>query len=771
MQLRAARIVGGMTTTRYRTLGDALRSWDDDAVAGLVRSRPDLASPVPADTGQLAARATTHGSAARAINRLDEFSVDLLEALAALPEPVDVAALAHGVDQPLEVVQPRLDELKGLALVWGTDDDLRPIRAVHELLGPTPAGLGPITTRHFGDLDQLIEDAGPDARAVLDKLTWGPPTGKVDKAGYDLMRKVTIASARTPVERLLARGLVVPKDPNTVVLPRQIGLHLRGGRVHPSTRPVPPPLDGKTVVQRIADQAAAGAALEVVRQTELVLDRLGAEPVPVLRTGGIGVRELRSLAAKAGVEEQQAGVLLEIAYAAGLVTEVEAGATELWLPAHSYDDWLERDLAARWARLVMAWWSGLRAIGLVGRRDSAGATASQRERLVNALAPDLERLLAPEVRELTLRALRAAGGKTAPGEDAVVTWVAWHRPRRGGPFRDDLVRWALTEAALLGVTGLGTLSTQGHALLDQGTDLAEAVRHLIPKPVDHVMLQADLTAVAPGPLERQVYDELAAMADVESHGGAGVFRFSESSVRRALDLGRSSDSLHAWLAKHSRTPVPQPLSYLIDDVARRHGVLRLGAASTYLRCDDEATISGLATAPPTGVRFRRIAPTVLVSPEPPDIVLARLRDAGLAPLAESFDGVIHVTAPSSRRGEPPRRRTSRDLADAHVELTDDEVHAVVEKLRAGDKAAAGRPVDPFGSAPAETIEVLGSAAEAGVRTWISYVDHNGIASERVVEPVRVADGWLTAYDDDSGQPRTFALHRIAAARLLTEDNE
>ncbi len=124
-----------------------------------------------------------------------------------------------------------MTELLVLALVWGTEDDLRPIRAVHELLGPTPAGLGPLYHRHFGDLDKLIEEAGPEAREVLDKLTWGPPTGTVEKAE----RPVTIASARTPVERLLARGLVVPRDPNTVVLPRQIGLHLRGGRVLAST--------------------------------------------------------------------------------------------------------------------------------------------------------------------------------------------------------------------------------------------------------------------------------------------------------------------------------------------------------------------------------------------------------------------------------------------------------------------------------------------------------------------------------------------------------
>ncbi|WP_329481944.1 helicase C-terminal domain-containing protein [Kribbella sp. NBC_01484] len=751
---------------RPRTLAEALRGWDDAALGQLLQKRPDLAMPIPADTGQLAARATTNASAARAINRLDEFGVDLLESLSALPEPVDLAALAAGVDQPVEVVRPRVAELLDLALVWGTEDDLRPIRAVHELLGPTPAGLGPVTTRHFGDLDKLIEEAGPDARAVLDKLTWGPPTGSVEKAE----RPVTIASARTPVERLLARGLVVPKDANTVVLPRQIGLHLRGGRVLASTRPTPPPLDGKKVSAAIADRAAAGAALDLVRLVDRALEQLGSEPPPVLRTGGIGVRDLRSLAGKIGAEEQTTAAVLEIAYAGGLLAAVEVGTTEMWLPTSVYDDWLELDLAHRWAQLVFAWFGGLRAIGLIGRRDSGGATAAARERLINALAPDLERLLAPEVRVLTLQALAEAGPGTAPSTESVVTWVAWHRPRRGGQFRDDLVEWSVTEAALLGLTGLGALAEHARPLLQPEPtvdDLAEAINPLVPEPVSEVLLQADLTAVAPGPLVRVVQEELSAMADVESHGGAAVYRFSEGSVRRAFDLGRTADQLHKWLAEHSRTPVPQPLTYLIDDVARRHGVLRIGTASTYLRCDDETVLTQLVNSNLPGIRFRRLAPTVVVSPSPPDMVLSRLREAGLAPLAETFDGVVHVTGGAARRGEAPRRRTSRDFVDNPVDLTDDQVKAVIEKVRAGDRIAAERPADDGlldPTAPAETIAVLTNAAESHTRTWISYVDHNGTASERIVEPVRVADGWLTAYEDATDQPRTYALHRISTAR-------
>jgi hypothetical protein len=182
-------------------------------------------------------------------------------------------------------------------------------------------------------------------------------------------------------------------------------------------------------------------------------------------------------------------------------------------------------------------------------------------------------------------------------------------------------------------------------------------------------------------------------------------------------------------------------------------------------------LTGLLTSNLPGLRFRRLAPTVVVSPSPPEAVLSRLRDAGLAPLAETFDGVVHVTAPAARRGQPPRRRSGRDFADSGVELTEDQVKAVIEKVRTGDRVAAERPTEHTAgdsSAPAETIGVLGNAAEANLRTWISYVDHNGVASERIVEPVRVADGWLTAYDEEADQPRTYALHRISAARPVED---
>ena len=112
-----------------------------------------------------------------------------------------------------------------------------------------------------------------------------------------------------------------------------------------------------------------------------------------------------------------------------------------------------------------------------------------------------------------------------------------------------------------------------------------------------MLLQADLTAVAPGPLESQLARRLQLVADVESRGGATVYRFTPGSVRRALDTGWTAVELHEFLGSVSRTPVPQPLTYLVDDTARTFGSVRVGHAEAFLRADDETALTELLHHP------------------------------------------------------------------------------------------------------------------------------------------------------------------------------
>jgi hypothetical protein len=317
---------------------------------------------------------------------------------------------------------------------------------------------------------------------------------------------------------------------------------------------------------------------------------------------------------------------------------------------------------------------------------------------------------------------------------------------------------------------------------------------LLPEPLDHVLLQADLTAIAPGPLERPLAAALGVLADVESKGGATVYRFTPDSVRRALDAGRSASDLHAFLAAHSRTPVPQPLSYLIDDVARRHGQLRVGAASSYVRCDDDSTLAEIiADRRSASLRPRLLAPTVLASPVPPGQLLTRLREMGYAPAAETAEGDVLIARADAHRTPP--RTAPEPVPDGPPSPDTALLAAAVRAIRAGDHAAtaehkppragrherggragrAGRASEqalPSGQPPrttvADTLETMRSAVVTGRPLWIGYVNADGAASQRVIDPVRVEGGFVTAYDHTADEVRTYPLHRITGAAQLAD---
>jgi hypothetical protein len=265
------------------------------------------------------------------------------------------------------------------------------------------------------------------------------------------------------------------------------------------------------------------------------------------------------------------------------------------------------------------------------------------------------------------------------------------------------------------------------------------------------------------------------LADIESKGGATVYRFTPESVRRALDAGRTAAELQAFLTAHSRTPVPQPLSYLIDDVARRHGTLRVGAASAYLRCDDDAVLTELlADRRANGLGLRRLAPTVLAAQADPSTLLERLRAMGLAPAAESADGDVLISRPDARRTPP--RTAPAPLVDGPPAPDDALLGAAVKAIRAGDRAATAArraPSPREGGLPrtpaADTLATVQAATLAGESLWIGYVNAEGSATQRVITPTRVEGGYVTAYDHTADEIRTLALHRITGVSALADD--
>ena len=67
-----------------------------------------------------------------------------------------------------------------------------------------------------------------------------------------------------------------------------------------------------------------------------------------------------------------------------------------------------------------------------------------------------------------------------------------------------------------------------------------------------------------------------------------------------------------------------------------------------------------------------------------------------------------------------------------------------------------------------TMAALREAVETRTTVWISYLDNHGSTVERVVDPVKVDAGWLTAFDHRADDVRSFAIHRVTAVNAVDE---
>ena len=136
----------------------------------------------------------------------------------------------------------------------------------------------------------------------------------------------------------------------------------------------------------------------------------------------------------------------------------------------------------------------------------------------------------------------AAPDGTAPVLDAeaVLQRAEWAQPRMARRF-SSLIRGVLAEAEMLGLIGSGALSQLGSAIAaGHPDDAMDILGEHLPAALNHVLLQADLTAVAPGYLAPELSEQLLLMADAEGQGPATIYRFSAASIRRALDAGQDA---------------------------------------------------------------------------------------------------------------------------------------------------------------------------------------------------------------------------------------
>ena len=730
-----------------RSFADYLRGLDDAALISLFAHRPDLISPVPPDVASLAIRATSAPSLARAVDALNAWQLQVLEACAVVAEPFTEKSVAALTDKAALFVIPGLLE-RGL-IFSGKDGYYVPTN-VREVLGNEIAGLGPESLAKLAL--KKLDDAPAAAKKVLDAMVWGPPRGSV----------ADIKKPSAGVEWLLKESFLIPFNQKTVLLPREVAIYLRDGKIHRGLLTSAPAVVGDKREEKNASLAAIANISTVLRWVEEVLNFWAQEPADALRSGGLGIRDLKEISLHLGVDESCAAFVMELAYISGLLT---IDPDDRILPTTNFDIWLTLSPADKWQRIVAPWLTTSRLSGLVGKVENKN---------VAPLGPELDRASAAPTRSLTLKLLQE-NPNISPNFESLHAAALWHRPsKRHGGLQGDHVAWVLREAEWLGITGQGALSKYGAELLS-GADL-ESINLDMPKTVDHILIQSDHTAIAPGPLEHEVAQVLAIIADVESRGGATVYRFSEATIRRGLDHGKTGDEIKHFLNKTSKTPVPQPLEYLIADVAKKHGKLRVGSTSSFIRSEDPALITQIMNDKRLEVlSLRQISTDVIICNMDSADSISLLRSCGYLPAGEDSRGTL-LSGPRILRAQS-KARPPRIVGE--VEIPDEiQLQGALRALRTGEKSTHKQSTlrniasNALGSLPRttanETLEMLSDFLQnqPSKSLSIGYADNNGLVSHRIIDPLKLSAGSLMARDHATGEITSFRIARITGVAAL-----
>ena len=754
------------------TLRQWLASRTQHQLVEILNRRPDVLGPFrPRDLGDVADRLHYPHSLRSVLYDLPQPCVEVLSALLVFENDgmtrADLAATMHLPPDDVHL-DAAIHVCTEWAVVWEIDGRLHVPGSLRSLM-PSPLRLGPpvaelLSPRTVDDLRARAEALGLPMKSrkveILAALEAfyadGAAVRRLWNAAPDEQRELlTVAAWSHPVLQyqtpyahpgrpdpaiayLLVNGLVLG-DWQSLIMPREVGLAIRGDDWHPtlSAKPeVTAPgttgiatagapsgvtlLAAVPVPQETADQDAAAASNSAIEHVAALVEACGITPAALLKSGGVGVRELRRLAKAAalpegaGAEGGEVRLWIELAHAAHLLG-AEKGTL---MPTPAFDEWRALPPADRLIALLDTWLE-LPTIPLMEGQPTRpalitigfGSTYRPAGFGPGGFRRGGYRPVTPESASFRPAGFGPSGatiyGSPAYGSVgshlrtdvllAATEWpagtafatisdlhaiVRWRRPMVAATLADaaNAVDPTWAEARMLGIVGRDTLSSLGRALIadgqrgpDSGADgsdnaadgsdsasaghetatsgLAHVAAAFVHPPSAEAIFQADLTVVVPGSPSSFVSSLLDTVGTRESRGSATTWRISPASVRRALDAGGAPDDVLRELRGIAvGGKLPQPLEYLVGDVARRHGALRVRTVACVLRADDPALLAEIAAAKSlASLGLVVLAPNVLASAVPMEKTLAQLRAAGYAPVGEDESGTTVLERPTSRR--------------------------------------------------------------------------------------------------------------------------
>ena len=448
--------------------------------------------------------------------------------------------------------------------------------------------------------------------------------------------------------------------------------------------------------QESIDRDCGIHAFEAMQSITELIFSLDQHFVREVSKGSMGLPDVKRLSSHLGKSKEYVKAILELAKVSGVVAISE----KRFHPTDLADTWIASDSKSRWQILVNAW---LAILGTSGAKELAQQLALNPTKPLNELV-----------------------GSSFP----LVNSSAQSRIGRVAELAD---------AIGLSVNGFAASWLSG-VLAGKLPVATKSLEQRLPAQQERIIVQADLSIIAPGPLASSIEIELRKFTDTENIGLATGYRISPLSISCGLEEGLSEKQIRALLEKLSGTALPQPVDYLISETAARFGRLKISSnkVGSILISTDELLGTQILMDSKLKAYGLKKSEGSIVSTLEPETLYHALREIGY--LAIRVDESGKVIAPSAIH------KNSSHAAMFQDQLT---------RLRKQDLEIADQ-------APESDVDRKIQLALASKSILLVEINANGKVMNFVLEPIGLANGRLRARDRKADIERTLPVSAITS---------
>jgi hypothetical protein len=304
-------------------------------------------------------------------------------------------------------------------------------------------------------------------------------------------------------------------------------------------------------------------------------------------------------------------------------------------------------------------------------------------------------------------------------------------------------------AELIGLTSSDQSTSWFKPLLEGKLESATKLLAVnLPKTQNRIIVQADLTIIAVGPLPTNTELELRRFVETERIGVASTYRISTLSVTYGLETGLVEQDIRALLTELSGTALPQPVDYLIREAATRFGrlVLREVPNGTLIQSEDLILLTQILNdSTLKTVSITKTSENTLESRFELDIVYYLLRESKYAAIRKDSKDQVVSSWRAAGSNQTSLSKTSSVIEDIH-------------RLRAHDKRLGEAPEGQ------DLVRQIEMAIKTKATIWVS-LQINGTKREFPIEPTGIANGRLRGKDRQADCERVLPLASVTGIRL------